>query len=94
MKISFTLWQKTEITHNPSNFGPETLGVRSGVFMLMFIQIMIFWFETLNAVLLVNTKVLELPVSSGFRVEVSRVMMWACFIGMNSANILSPLTPP
>ena len=60
----------------------------------MFIQIMVFWFETLSAVLLVNTKDLELPVSSIFRVEVSRVMLWEGFTGMNSANILSRLTPP
>ena len=57
--------------------------------MLMFIQIIVLWFETLYAVLLVNTRVLELPVSSIFKVEVSRVMMWACFIGMNSAYIVS-----
>jgi hypothetical protein len=62
--------------------------------MVVFIQIMVSWFETLCAVLLVDTNVSELHVFSIFRVEVHRVSMWAGCIGMISAQVLSPLTLP
>jgi hypothetical protein len=88
------LSQNPEFTHNPSDSSTETSGVSSEVFMVVFIQIMVFWFETLCAVLLVDTNVLELHVFSIFRVEVRRVRMWAGCIGMGSAQVLSPLALP